>query len=236
MCIVVDMDELIENVTENTMSNSNYDPHKPVHMFNDLVSEHVQLAIAKLVVAQYKVASEACEDEFSRAEAADLLPHYRRARIESELCDLVETFPALRVDEAPNAKRNCHHRRILCNQVMLTESLVKQRSQLPREARFRQGYARSRQLHLFEKQLPPEPDSLLYAIVVHAPSSEDKASPAFVDVIFPDENYETILERIPLLEKFPAVIGSVTETAEEVILDNVTAQLRSKAKRASKHA
>jgi hypothetical protein len=116
---------------------------------------------------------------------------------------------------------------------MLTQSLVEYEGLLPREAVYREGYARDPQLYLFgEKDLPQE-DASLYGIITHMPfSGKENGVPAFVDIVFPDEEYKVILGRIPLLYRFPGIMDAIAATAQETIPDTLQAKLRAREEKA----
>jgi len=216
------------------MSNAiQFSPYKPVEMFDAFVDKSLQLTIVEGVVREYQNAKMWCETEFRFPESADVLAHYRRACIESLLCELAKQHPEFRITTRVNARRNCSHRLVCCGRVILTQSLVEHEGLLPREAVYREGYARDPQLYLFvEKDLPQE-DVSLYGIITHMPlSGKENGVPAFVDIVFPDEEYKVILGRIPLLDRFPRVMGAIAATAQETIPDTLQAKLRAREEKA----
>jgi hypothetical protein len=208
-----------------------FNPRKPVAMFNAFVSDAVQLNLCKQINAQYALAADHCYEHFLDPEARDLLPHYRRAGIESALADCFERYKDFDVVAATNIIRNCAHRAIIVsNRIRITHSSVSEKGELPREALFRQTYASSGQMYLFEEYRPPEPDPsmYLYAIITHRPSDAIRV-PEFIDIIFPDENYENIIGRIPLLDKFPQVRQVETEAIGDTLnLDKIEIKLKKK--------
>lgn len=192
---------------------SAFNPRDPVMMFNALTSDSVQIELCRQIYTQYAMAAEYCYDTFLNAEARDILPYYRRASIESALVDCLEKHDKVEVITATNIIKNWAHRAIMVSdRVLITHSSVSNRRELPRKAFFRQGYARSRQMYLFEDDRPldPDPSMYLYAIITHCPSDAIK-TPEFIDIIFPDENYEKVVDTIPLLNKFPQVGRMQTE-------------------------
>ena len=204
-----------------------FSPYKPVEMFDSFIPEALQLDIAKGVVREYHHAKIFCDTEFNPAESRDLLPHYRRACIESMLCELSNKYSGMRNNRKQNLKRNCSHRLIFYRRIMLTQSLVERERMLPREAIYRESYARDPQLHLFGKEEPTIEDAPLYGIITHAPvSGRENDVPSFVDIVFPDKRYKMIVDRIPLLIRFPRVLEEDEMTVQENIPDSLEAKLR----------
>jgi hypothetical protein len=209
-----------------------FDPRDPVRMFNALIPDVVQLKLCRQICTQYNLAAEHCYETFLDAEARDVLPHYRRACIESALVDCFAKQDDFNVKVATNSIRNSVHRAIIVSdRILITHSSVSERKGLPREALFRQTYARSGQMYLFEDDCPPEPDPsmYLYAIITHCPSDAIKI-PEFIDIVFPDENYEMVIGAVPLLDKFPQIVQVEAEEIKDT-LELREAEIRLKRKR-----
>jgi hypothetical protein len=209
------------------MSNGmQFSPSKPVEMFDAFVPQGVQVAVAADIVSEYRLAKVTCDTEYHAPESEDLLPFVRRACIESMLCELPKSHPGLRIVTRANKTKNCFHRVLVCGRVLLTQSLVEHEGTLPREAEYRKGYARDAQYLLFEREEPPAEDAPLYGIVTHMPvSRHDAGVPAFIDVLFPDPKYR-VIARMPLLARFPAVLGQVEIAEPETIPDILETKLR----------
>lgn len=210
-----------------------FDPRDPVTMFNTLTPKVVQLEICKQVHTQYTLSAEHCYDTFLDAEARDVLPYYRRAGIECVLVDSLAKHDNVKVIAATNIMKNWAHRAIIISdRILITHSSVSNRKELPRKALFRKGYARSGQMYLFDDDRPPDPDPsmYLYAIITHCPSGAIK-TPDFIDIVFPDENYEKVIDTIPLLNKFPQV-GQVEteEIKDDLKLKQAEVRLKEKRK------
>lgn len=192
-----------------------YMPTKPVEMFNDLVPAELQSKIAKAVVSQYSEAYKYCYERFLPTEAHDLLPHHRRACIESVIPDLAEGIESCVAESRKNKAKNCSHRLIVNNRIILTQSKVEQSEILPRNAEFRSGYAESPQMFFsfMNEDKTPESDEKapLYAIIIHMPMENSKNSPEFVNIVFPDKFYEVIVQSIRLLDKFPDIRPEIKE-------------------------
>jgi len=210
-----------------------FSPYKPIEMFDTFVPEAVQLTLAEGVIREYKNAKILCETEFNPAESVDLLPHFRRACIESMLCELSKRHSEVRILRRLNANRNCSHRLVFCGRVMLTQSLVERKKTLPREAIYRESYAHDPQYSLFGEEEPPIEDAPLYGIISHMPvSGRDNGIASFVDIVFPDKEYKIIVGRVPLLDRFPGIVDAVYATDQEKIPDSIKAQLRARKEKA----
>ena len=217
------------------MDMKKYDPTKPDEMFNDLVSDDIQRDIAKAVVSQYRIAYEYCCETFEPPEAHDLLPQYRRACIEGIIPELAKKVGKYTTKKGRNKAKNCYHRLILGNGIILTQSKVEQRGILPRNAEFRKGYAKSPQMvfdFLNEDEACEFGDEApLYGIITHMPVLGNEKVPAFIDIGFPDRNYESIVgHSIKLLDKFPDTIPEITQ--EETIPDSAKVALVQRGKNA----
>lgn len=219
------------------MSSIKYKPTKPDEMFNDLVGDNIQREIARGMVSQYSSAYEYCYGTFAQTEAHDLLPEYRRACIEGIMPDLAERIGDYTVGSRKNKAKNCWHRLIRCDRIILTQSKVEQRRMLPRCAEFRKGYAADPQMvfdFLIEddEAFEFEDEAPLYGIITHMPVLGNEKVPAFIDIVFPDRSYTKIVGiTIKLLDKFPEVIMVPEEEQEEAITEKVEIKLERSAKK-----
>ncbi|MEM8758009.1 MAG: hypothetical protein AAGF47_09535 [Planctomycetota bacterium] len=203
-----------------------YDPTDPVSMFDDLVPGELLLQITNGVRKAYTKA-ETTVSGLDRPEANDLRPHARRAHVETAIRQAAAELSEANLFTGRNAADNCSHRGIECNGVLLTGSLVDDRTCLPRNAVYRKGYARSRQGVLDFHASPANSQALLYAIVAHAPDSQDVTTPGFIDVIFPCHEYQDIVGRIRLLEdRFAAEFGHAAPATVETVPDIAVPRLR----------
>jgi len=192
-----------------------YNPTKPVEIFNYLVSNDKQHIIVKAVSEQYKKAHRHCYGTFLPAEARDLLPLYRRTCIEDIMPDLAARIGNCDSKPRKNKAKNCSHRLMVNNRIILTQSKVESPGILPKNAEFRKGYAKTPQM-VFEfmgedKVSEKENEACLYALIVHMPVENDNRLPLFVDIIFPDKDFKVILGRIKLLDKFPDIIPVISQ-------------------------
>jgi len=207
-----------------------FDPLDPLGMFNATTAERIQRELLTAVCAIYGISYGDCE-QFEASTLADILPHWRRAKIEEALAELGGRLDGCSVKNEKNEAGTCSHNVLLIgDRIVLTQSKVDDRYRLPRDAAFRGTYARSPQM-LFDfmnGEIPPNPDShqALYAIMTHSPSDVAHL-PLFVDIVFPDPTCKYILGRVRLMEKFPDVVQHFVP-AEEVILPEVDQKLRLK--------
>ena len=203
-----------------------HDPTAPISMFDDLVPGELLLQIAYGVRHAYREA-ETTVSGLDSPEANDLRPHARRAHVETAIRQASTEHAEANLFTGRNAADNCSHRGIECNGVLLTGSLVDDRTCLPRNAVYRKGYARSRQGVLDFHAAPVNSQALLYAIFAHAPDSQDVTMPAFIDVIFPCHEYRDIVGRIRLLEdRFAADFGRAASATVETVPDIAVPRLR----------
>lgn len=217
------------------MDMKKYDPTKPDEMFNDLVNDDIQREIAKAFLEQYKRAHKHCYKTFAPTEAHDLLPHYRRVCIEDIIPDLAARIGSCVAKPRKNKAKNCSHRLMIKNRIILTQSKVEQEGTLPRNAEFRKGYAKSPQMvfgFIDEGEVSEiENEVPFYTIITHMPVLGNEKVPAFIDIVFPDRNYESIVgHSIKLLDKFPDTIPEITQ--EETIPDSAKVALVQRGKNA----
>jgi hypothetical protein len=116
-----------------------FDPCKPVEMFDAFVPRNVQEAIAAGIVREYQLAKVACETEHRLPESDDLLPFCRRACIESMLCEVGKSYPNAHIVTRLNKSKSCSHRILLCERVVLTQSLVDHEGMFTPRGRIQKG-------------------------------------------------------------------------------------------------
>lgn len=215
------MDDILRKVF--IMDIKKYDPTKPKVMFNDLVNDDIQLNIAKGVIEQYRKAHKHCYETFGKTEAWGLLPDYRRTCIEDIMPDIAERIGRCVAKPRKNKAKNCYHRLLLVKStkgvnVALTQSKVEQKKLLPRDAEFRKGYAKDPQMVMDfmeeDKTSEPNDEVILYVIITHMPDPANEKTPLFIDIVFPNKEYNKSIERIELLNKFPNIV--VKEEHEEI--------------------
>jgi len=141
--------------------------------------------------------------DFGPQEAKDLRSHYCRAIFENEWRKLSNKFSGVQAESRLNKGGSYSHTWVQAGNLFLTASSVANPHSKPRQADFRTVYAENGQLNLFGQVQPPE---AFYAILLYGPPQA--SSPAFVTIAFPSKQWNTFVERIDLLARYPGVIGT----------------------------
>lgn len=194
--------------------------HKPREIFGYFSPARLKEDIVRGIFAGYEAAIDGVRrDSFGAPEAKDLLPHLRRAHIETVFAEIAVRQRAENVEVA-TGKNRCDnaHRIIKCGPVWITQSKIESRYQMPREAVFRQSYAEKSQLMLFDEHACEEArktdEEVLYGIVVHKPTSGLLGLAEFIDIVFPDRHCERIVDRIRLCEECEPVVNDLVDGIE----------------------
>ena len=183
-------------------------PFYPHATFESEVPAALLEDLCRAIVGAYSDAFAFCQDEFPMAQRHDLLPVYRRARIEQSVAAMAGRHPDVAATACRNDARNSYHERLQVGRFILTVHAVGSDDEVVREAKHRRGYARDAQLDLFARDEPPPPDAPIYAVVLHVPSS-DQRGPVGVGVCFPNMEFSGYVgERIDLRARFPQVFGA----------------------------
>jgi hypothetical protein len=176
-------------------------PHK---LFWQQVPRGFLLDSVKCLFKSYEAGYEDCS-QLPNEEAHDLRPYCRRAHFEAGWRDTAARHKGQGVVASAhhNKANNWNHTHVRCGQVVLTQSAVEFPTQMVRHAEFREGYARSNQLSLFDPAVPPSPDAPLYCILLHG-VSDDPRIPLFVRIVFPTPDCSGYVEgsSIDLLAEF----------------------------------
>lgn len=184
------------------MSVFDFPSHKPSLAFKHYMPQNFLLALSSMVQQCYTAAKDFF-DQFDEPER-DGLPVYRRTLIEDGLVHLAERFKkqGLSISAGKNLRNNSH-RILVCGPIVLTQSKIESRRSLPRQADFRETYAKDPQLSLFQEMeddlSTANKELSIYSMLVHRPSLDDR-HPEFIDVIFPNRTYTAIVDRIELLQ------------------------------------
>ncbi|MBP7052005.1 MAG: hypothetical protein KBE65_13405 [Phycisphaerae bacterium] len=207
------------------------DPFHPELAFNRLADILFQRELLRGVMAEYGVSYSECAEKFGSSTLDDVLPYYRRAKIEELFVELAGRAKGCAVRTRQNDAGNCSHNVLFIGEkIALTQSKIDDRYQLPRDATFRDTYARSPQsLFAFMHDEATDADTdkkVLYGIITHSPT-DGKCLPAFVDVLFPDPVCRSVVGVIRLMEKFPDVVDQIIP-AEEVVRPEIGQKLRLK--------
>ncbi len=202
-----------------------FPPHKASRLFLSHVPAGFLRGSLRLLFNVYRTACAECSERHPPPECHDLLPHFRRALLEAAWRELAGRTEGVDAYTAGNAGRRSFHTVIRSGSVLLTASAVDAPKRLVRPAEFRQTYARSNQLYLFDHPLPPSPDADLYAILIHGPS-DDMFRLGFAHVVFPAPECDRYLGRIDLFRCLGDVVDGYGELREEVIPDALELRLR----------
>lgn len=190
---------------------------EPRGIFEYFAPQRLTKDLIQAVFAAYGAAVDFIRREsIDSPEAKDLLPHLRRAYIETVFAEIAgrQRRKSIEVVTGRNRSDNAH-RIIKCGPLWITESKVESRYQMPREALFRQSYAEKSQLMLFEvnthEEISGKGEEVLYGIVVHKPAPGLLGHPEFIDIVFPDRNCEVIVDRIRLCDMHRTVVDGLIE-------------------------
>lgn len=171
----------------------------------------------------YREAHQECSRGYAEAEAHDLYPHLRRAKLEGQLRGLARSHGIMATAES-NRRNSSRYTLVRSGNVLLTASAVQDPNELIRRAAFRETFARESQLKLFGEQIPT--GTALYAILLHGPDLLNRGIPEFSHVVFPDESCSQYVARINLFDMFSDSIGHGGAVEEEVVPDELDIHLR----------
>ncbi len=201
---------------------SDFSPHRPKEIFQHFSPPLLLEDLLKGTFSAYQAALEFVNREsIGIPQATYITPHLRRTYLE----EAFEGIAARQRDSSVSSfceknRSDDAHQVIKCGPILITESKVDNSKSLPRIAAFRQTYARESQIPLFEyenKTILPENEEYLYAILVHKPIDSLSGCPEFIDIVFPSDNCQTIIDRIELYKAFPAVTQELMSTYQDAI-------------------
>jgi hypothetical protein len=204
------------------------DPQQLIQAFDSSVPMGFQYETVRHFNETYKQAARSCRSQFGKHETHDLLPHLRRAMVERDWRALTNDYSGMTAKVYPNHRLNCFHAELRSGLVVLTESAVDSPDHMVRYAEFRQTRARDCQLSLFlDMGMPsPDPDALLYAILLHGPMAQDPSRMAFIKVAFPSPTLDKYLASIDLFKRFPDLVEPVSAIQTEIIDDDLPLRLK----------
>lgn len=173
-------------------------------------------AALRSVFTGHEVSHEYVRGEFAAEEADNLLPYYRRAKIEGYLRDAAQRSGLdARVLKSPGS--GWWHTEVRSGPVILTASAVQAPCGLVDPSEFRLSLAEPNPEYLWEEPGDvPAGDLPLYALLLHSRSQWVKASdrrrygmlPGSAYLAFPSSGLESYLHSINLFERFPDVVES----------------------------
>lgn len=189
-----------------TMASHHQTPHDIATLFHSEVSDPLLKDMCRAVCKACQQSHALCSINFRDEEAHDVLPHLRRAFGESNIRDIVARHNGVIAQPRQNVAKNCYHTCIHSGRVILTISCVSQPGEIVREAAFRNIYAWTNQLHLFQKEPTPPEDISLYSLLLYGNDKRWPEVPSFLQVAFLHPNgKEYIIEPIDLLRRFPDI-------------------------------
>ena len=114
-----------------------------------------------------------------------------------------------------NSQKTSAHTEVTVGSIVITHSTLPSRLEMARPAVFRSGLALEFQMVLVPPghQQPPAADQRLYAVIVTGEDRSKPAIPAFVDVVFPNNEFTNYMGRLDLirhLESFGVVPAGAT--------------------------
>jgi hypothetical protein len=145
---------------------------------------------------------------FGEKEGEDLLPHECRARFEAAFRRVSKSFlPESTSESRPNSMRSYSHTFVEVKSssgtMVLTASAVKDKSNLPRRAKFRCNYNTNGQLDLFNETTLEE-DNTLYGWILYS-HPRPNTTPFFL-IAFPSPDSTEIIQTIDLMERHPGIV------------------------------
>lgn len=184
----------------------------------ELVFKHLPEAFLRqtlrAVFAAHAVSWEDAKAGYARAEALNLQPYMKRAKLEGYLRDVADQFPGVDSIVCKSSDTGWwFHTEIRSGPVILTESAVPSPCALVDKADFRVSLAKSNWLTLFPDERVAE-DAPLYAVLLHSKSrwlTEDDRKkyehlPGSAYLAFPAAGLNEYVHEINLFERFPDVV------------------------------
>lgn len=180
-------------------------------------------SIARLIVDSYNFSHIEVFKKFSPEEGRDLLPHYRRAKIEEGLRDIASNNNNLSLIPTPNSSKNCSHNEIHVENLIITVSWIKDKGQVVRPAKFRNDLAKFNDQYSFEfadNIMTKIPNDNIYAIITHGSQQSIPMYPDYINLSFPSsENQNKWLVEFDLLNNLitpTELTKGIIETIEDV--------------------
>jgi len=197
---------------------------------NELVKDDIPrqflFEIVVFLFNTYKSAHLYIKSEFGTTdEAKDLLPYFRRARIEQGIRLIAErhakTNDTIKVRSERNGANNCSHNEIICGRVLITESCVDGPNEMVPYAAFRTTLAKDSQLELALCDNNFDGD-FYYGIILHGALNPDTNYPSFVRLAFPNRDCKTYAGFVDLIDFCEFDVSMFSNVSEEVIDDKIS--------------
>lgn len=173
--------------------------------------------LLRAVFTAHRVAYEECRSSFAQTEAKNLLPYYRRAKLEGYMRDAADMEPRVTSSEPVLGEGAWYHTELRGGPVVLTASSVPTPCAMVERAEFRETLARDNALRLWHEpgDLPPE-DAPLYLLLLHSKSRwitgdewrEYGHLPGSAYLAFPSPTLDFYAHEIDLFGLFPDVVAA----------------------------
>lgn len=172
--------------------------------------------LLRAVFTAHRVAFEECRSGFAETESANLLPYYRRAKLEGFMRDAA-TLTGIGASVVRSDGSPWNHTELRSGPVVLTASTVQSPCGPVDTSEFRLTLARANELYLWPEpgDIPPD-DAPLYALLLHSRSRWEQRSdqqkfgymPGSAYIAYPTPNLGEYGHEIDLFAKFPGVVES----------------------------
>ncbi len=170
--------------------------------------------LLRAVFAAHRISLEDCRGAFSESELKNVLPYYRRGKLEAYMRDAAEMVPGI-TSTVVLGEGNWNHTELRCGPVVLTASSVAAPCALVERAEFRQTLARDNAQRLWVEpgDIPPD-NAPLYLLLLHSRSRwatrdqwlEHRHLPGSAYIAFPSPHLDAYVHEINLFERFPKIV------------------------------
>jgi hypothetical protein len=191
----------------------------PIQVFDQSFPASLQQATVELLREVYAYSHDTSQVIVQGPHNQDLLPHLRRAIVESRLQSLIQDYPGVQVRIEENRSRNTH---IVIEgpNIILTESFARAPSKVVRWAAYR-SLDSMQNYPLFRNTEPPDelrPEMKFNAVLLHGHRPNHKNELGFAVIRFPTPGFRKYLrDLINLLDRYPvAPFVPQTDAMEEI--------------------
>lgn len=172
--------------------------------------------LLRAVFTAHAVASEDCRSGFEPTEATNLIPYYRRAKVEGYMRDAAAMQQGIEAHVVKAPKSNWYHTELRSGPIVITANSVQAPCGPVEKSEFRLTLARDNQLALWDEPEDLVADSPLYALLLRSRSQgetdEDRARyghlPGSAYIAYPTPDLSDYVHDVNLFEKFPKVVES----------------------------
>jgi hypothetical protein len=207
--------------------------NRPIQPFDGDIPNDFLMHTVELLFGVYGARDKSLT-QFPKTEQHDLWPMHRRSMFERDWRELARMHGLSGV-AVLNKSLNAFHTTVSGGIVVMTQSYVEDRRDLPRYAEFRNTLTKSSQFMMFANPEVPDPSARIYAILTHGQYADDSLQPGWADVVFPamEGQKVVVVERIRLFEdRYPTLVSQLRAqhqpaTADtEQVPDNANPKLR----------